>query len=185
MALFQSCEKTIDLDVKQTPPQVVIEGMVTDQPGMQFVKVSLTQGFYSDGATPRISDATVKVTDNEGQEVSFVHNPSQHTDSVGYYLPSVPFVGKVGNTYTLTVTANGENYTASDELLPVTTVDRLEVEINQDQFDEIQDTPDDEFDDPIEKERYYEVFVFAKEPQDPQRLLPFQVLSQWRSAPGC
>jgi hypothetical protein len=85
----------------------------------------------------------------------FVHNPNFHPDSAGYYLAPSSFVGVVGRTYTLTVVADGETYEAEDYLNAVTAIDSLEYGINY-----------DEREDPKEKGKFYEVLMYAKEPQD-------------------
>jgi hypothetical protein len=153
--MISACEETIKLDLKQTAPKVVIEGQVTDQPGYQFVKVTRSASFYSSGNTPRITDATVVVTDDLDQEFAFVHNPRNHADSMGIYIPVVPFVGETGRTYTLSVTVNGTEYRASDTLYPVIPIDKLEYRMD-----------DDERDDPKDEGKFYEVLIFATEPQD-------------------
>lgn len=152
--IFFSCEKTVMLDLDQMPPKVVIQGVVTNQPNYQFVKVSMSAGFYENGPTPRITDATVVVEDGDGVQYNFVHNPNNHPDSAGYYLPAIPFVGVIGQTYTLTVTVDGDDYQATDEMFPVTSIDSLEYQINP-----------DEKDDPKEKRKFYEVLMYAKEPK--------------------
>jgi hypothetical protein len=153
--VFWSCEKTVFLDLDQTPSKIVIEGLVTNQPGYQFVKVTRTVDFYESGETPRITDATVLVEDDLGNQFVYIHNPNNHPDSSGYYLPVVPFVGETGRTYYLTVDVNGEQYGASDKLYDVTAIDSLEYQVNI-----------DEEDDPKEDGKFYEVLMYAKEPQE-------------------
>src|SRR5688572_25141291 len=123
--IFWSCEKTVVLDLDQMASKIVIEGLVTDQPGYQFVKVSNTVDFYESGSTPRVIDALVSVTDDLGNEFMYTHNPNNHADSMGFYLPITPFVGVLGRTYHLTVNVNGEQYEAEDKLYSVTAVDSL------------------------------------------------------------
>jgi hypothetical protein len=152
--IFFSCDKAIKLDLDQMPPKVVIEAVITNQPNYQFVKVTRTSGFYENGPTPRITDAVVVVEDGNGAQFNFVHNPNNDPDSTGYYLPAVPFVGVIGETYTLTVTVDGEDYQATDDMYAVTNIDSLKYQINP-----------DEKDDPKEKRKFYEVLMYAKEPQ--------------------
>lgn len=163
LLVLGSCEETIVLDLNQTEPKTVIEAQVTNQPGMQFVKLSKSVGFYQTGVTPRITDATVTVEDNEGNVFTFVHNPNAVADSAGYYLPQTPFTGVVGRTYTLTVIAEGETYTASDQLLPVTNITKLEFAVNE-----------DEQEDPKDEGRIYEILLFATEPQDEKNYYLFK-----------
>jgi hypothetical protein len=158
-----SCEKEVILDLDQTEPKVVIEAQVTNQPGYQFVKVTRTTDFYSSGATPRITNAVVTVSDSEGSEYTFVHNPNSHPDSAGIYLPSVPFTGVVGRVYTLLVVVDGEQFTATDVLSPVTTMDSLSFQVNE-----------LEAKDPLDPGQIYEVLMFAKEPQDQKNYYLFK-----------
>jgi len=150
-----SCEDPFVLDSEQADPKIVIEGLVTNHPGYQSVKISRSTDFYSSGATPRVTDAVVTVSDDLGNLYSFVHNPNGVEDSAGIYIPQTPFVGSIGRTYTLRVQADGELYEAEDELYPVTTMDSLSYQINA-----------EEEEDPEVEGRFYEALMFTKEPQD-------------------
>lgn len=154
-AIVFSCEETINIDTSSTDSKVVIEGLVTNVAGGSYVKLSRSRNFYDNGQTNRISNAQVTVNSSTGEQIVFVHNPSGGTDSLGYYFPNPNFSGSVGTSYTLTVEVDGQTYSATDELLPVTTIDSLSVEIDPDQFE-----------DPEEPGEYYAVFMYAKEPQD-------------------
>ncbi|HYF69873.1 MAG TPA: DUF4249 domain-containing protein [Ohtaekwangia sp.] len=153
--VLTSCEKTVELDLEDSTPKIVIEGLVTDREGYQYVKVSRSAGFYATGKTPRVSDATVMIVDDQGNTFSFVHNPNSHADSVGYYLPGTPFTGAIGRTYTLTVVADGQTYEGSDTMFRLTPIDKLEYRINE-----------EEQEDPEDDGRFYELLLFVKEPQD-------------------
>jgi hypothetical protein len=153
--LFFSCDKEIILDLNESEVKIVIEGLVTDQLGQQYIKVTRTVGFYSQGKTPRVTDATVLVKDDQGNTFAFEHNPNDHADSAGYYLPQNPFVGEVGRTYTMTVIADGKTFTAEDKMFSVTNIDKLEYRVNE-----------DEKKDPQEKGKIYEILFFAHEPQE-------------------
>jgi len=153
--IFSGCEKTVLLDLDQMSSKVVIEGLVTNQPGYQFVKVSKTAGFYESGATPRVTNAIVSISDDQGNEFMLTHNPNNQADSMGYYTPITPFVGVLGRTYHLTVNIDGERYEAEDKLYNVTAIDSLEYQVN-----------DDERADPKEEGKFYEVLMYAKEPQE-------------------
>ncbi|MDH4091505.1 MAG: DUF4249 family protein [Cyclobacteriaceae bacterium] len=153
--VFFSCEKTVLLDLNQSASRIVIEGQVTNQLGYQYVKISRSVGFYATGDTPGVEDATVLVRDDIGNEFQFIHNPGNLADSIGFYLPEVPFTGEIGRTYKLVVTVDGEGYEAEDELQPVTAIDSLTYRIST-----------DEQEDPKDYGKFYEVLLFAKEPQN-------------------
>lgn len=154
-AVAWSCEKTVVLDLDQTESKVIIEGLVTNKPGYQYVKLSRSVDFYSSEATPRITDGIVTVSDDEGNVFAFEHNPGGDADSTGFYKPETPFVGEIGRTYTLQVLIDGVEYQASDYLYPVTAIDSIRYRVNQ-----------NEKDDPEEEGRYFELLLFTKEPQE-------------------
>jgi len=162
LVLF-ACEEPVRLDITQTPSKVVIEGLITDVPGKQSVKITRTADFYSSGETPRITDAFVTVTDDQGQVIHFVHNPGYHADSAGIYLPAVPFTGQVGRTYHLNVQVGDDVYEAEDVLAPVIPIDSLGYRVN-----------DLEQKDPAKPGRFYELLMFAHEPQDEKNFYLFK-----------
>ena len=149
-----ACEKTVYLDLNQNDSKVTIEGQVTNQAGYQYVKISRSVGFYDTGESPRIQDAIVFVSDDLGNEFEFVHNPRGHADSSGYYMPLDAFAGQIGRTYKLSATVDAELYEAEDKLFSVTTIDSLAYRIN-----------DDEAEDPKDGNKFYEVLIYAIEPQ--------------------
>lgn len=152
---FTACEKTIDLKLSESDNKVVIEGQVTDREGYQFVKVSRSTGFYSTGKTPRVTNAIVQVEDNLGNLVDFVHNPNNHPDSAGYYLPATEFVGVINRSYTMTVTVGSESYAAKDSLTRLVPIDDLSFKIDE-----------NEKADPEDPGQYYQMLLYVKEPQE-------------------
>jgi hypothetical protein len=153
--VFFSCDEPYQLDAEQGKSYVVIEGQVTNVDGFQYVKVTRTADFYASGKTPRITDAAVVVTDDTGNVFPFTHNPGNKADSAGYYLPETAFVGQIGRTYTLNVTVDGVLYEAKDQLFRVTPIDSLSYRVNE-----------EEKEDPEDYGKFYEVLIYAKEPQD-------------------
>lgn len=154
-ATLFSCEKTVVIDARQANEAIVIEGQVTNQPGMQYVKVSRSAGFYQTGPTERVTDAVVSITDDLGNTVPFVHNPSGKIETRGYYFDNTNFVGQPGRTYRLSVQVEGEIYEAADKMSAVTNIDSLAYRINE-----------DEKDDPKDTGKFYEILAFMKEPQE-------------------
>jgi hypothetical protein len=152
--ILTSCTEGIDLDLRQSPIRIVIEGLVTDKPGYQSVKVTRSADFYSTGKTPRVIDAVVTVRDDLGQAFNFVHNPNNHVDSAGIYVAK-DFVGVIGRSYRLTVVVGNEVFEAEDQLTPVLTPDSVKYRINE-----------EEAFDPKDYGKIYEVLLYAKEPQD-------------------
>ena len=153
--LFISCEETVKLDTLQAPSKIVIEGIVTNADGNQFVKITKSTDFYQSGNTPRVTNATVTVQDDLGNVFLFVHNPKNELTKNGYYYPSISFKGSIGRTYKLKVVADGQTYEAQDQMTRPMTFDSLTTRIN-----------DDERKNPKVKGRYYQVLLYGKEPQE-------------------
>lgn len=150
-----ACEKTVDLDLEQVPSQIIIRGQITNQPGFQYIQITRSNDFYSSGKTPRVTNAFVTVNDDAGNEIQFIHNPSGFDALSGYYFPGVSFQGETGHTYYLHIEVDGEVYEAQDHLSPVLSVDSISYEIDE-----------DEFSDPQDPGKYYNVKLYAKEPQN-------------------
>lgn len=150
--LFSSCEEPVTLKLNDHSSQVVIEGLVTNLPGRQYVKVTNSTSFYDQGQSPRITNAIVNVKDDLGDNHIFVHNPRQHADSIGYYFPADGFVGQLGRTYALSVTIGESVYTAEDQLAGVVPIDSLGFQLN-----------DGEKKNPKTAGKFYEVLFYAHE----------------------
>lgn len=148
IALF-SCEETIKLDLKQSDPKIVIEGLVTDRSNDHFVKISRSRGFYESGPAQMVSNAMVTVRDDAGNVYPF--NESQD----GYYVPTNLFTGVIGRTYTLSVTVNGQLYESQETLLRVAAVDSVKAALADD--------PDEAR---IDKGQVYDLLLYFKEPKD-------------------
>lgn len=154
-----ACEETTVIDVDQSESRLVIEGLITNQTGQQFVSVSRTIDFYAPGFNPGVSDATVTVSDDLGGIYPF----TELEDNPGRYVPVTPFVGIVGRTYSLEVDALGQTYTAQEAMLSVTSIDSLTSTLNE-----------EERSDPEDAGRFYEVFMYTKEPQDEENFYLFK-----------
>ncbi len=103
--LFYSCQKVVTLKLNTIPPQIVIQGIVTDSAGPYSVTINQTVDFYADNVFPPVSGALVKISDDEG-----------FTDTLIEFTPGIystnGLQGKPGHTYTLSVLAQNTNYSA-------------------------------------------------------------------------
>jgi len=117
--LVTSCEKEIDLDLKDQSGQIVIEGNITDQAGPYFVKITKSVAFTETNQYPAVENAQVVVSDNTGQTetLQYVGNGTYQTST---------FVGQSGRTYTLKINAEGQQYTAQSTMPEAVSFDGLE-----------------------------------------------------------
>lgn len=125
VVVLTSCEKVIDLNLDQTTPKIVIEGILTNLNTNHLVSISNTKNFDEDNTRAVISGAVIKVTDQNGQTITF----TEQGKSGNYY--STRFRGVPGRTYTLSVTTNGQTYTATSKMpLPVPIRSLTQVELS-------------------------------------------------------
>ena len=103
---FSSCEKVIDLKLKETAPKIVIEAIFTDLNTRHTVSISYTTNFDEPTTKIPVSGASVVIKDENGTNISFTEQKA------GNYL-STTYKGIPGNKYTITVTVNGKSYSAS------------------------------------------------------------------------
>ncbi|MGB6151096.1 MAG: DUF4249 domain-containing protein, partial [Pricia sp.] len=96
-------------DLTSVPPQVVIEGFVTDQEGPYTVRISKTADFYDANSFPPQEDALVRIFDDQGNEDILSET------SPGIY-ETATLQGERGTTYTLEVALEGVTYTATSTM---------------------------------------------------------------------
>jgi len=121
LVAFSSCEKVIDLDLKNEAPRLVIEGIVDDTGDPAKVTISKTAVFNASNNYPKISGAVVNITDNLGNIFSLPET------SAGIYT-NTSLIGVIGRTYTLSVILEGKTYTASSTIQRKAALDSLLVD---------------------------------------------------------
>lgn len=159
---FTSCEDVVKLNLEAEEPVIIIEGLIIDQMRYQYVKVTRSVDFYSTDSHSIIPNATVSVSDGTNT-INYIHNPFGNESLDAYYISESAFRGEVGKKYTLTVTIDGQTYTAEDELFPVTEIDSLTYNVNP-----------DEMNDPEKPGYFYEVLFYAHEPQETEDFYLFK-----------
>lgn len=121
--LCTACVTPYEPRIRQSAPRLVIEGLITDQPGPHQVRITQSAAFAngSAGTTPGIGGATVYVTDNEQTHIDFIQV------TAGTYRTAADVRGIVGHTYQLHVKlADGRTYASRPDLLrPVPRIDSL------------------------------------------------------------
>jgi len=116
--LDTSCEEIITIDLNSADPKIVIEGIVTDQPGPYTVTITKTTDYYNPGSYPTVSGAQVSITDDHG------FSEQLHETKDGIYQ-TVNLQGTSGRTYSLTVIADGQTYRAVSSMPQPTEIDSL------------------------------------------------------------
>ncbi len=112
--IVTSCEKEINVDLNSAPPQVIIEGIVTNEAGPYQVQISKSVIFSAANSYPAVSGASVVITDRTGSITdTLLEGPA------GTYKTRL-IQGIPGHSYDLFVNSEGETYRASSTMpLPV------------------------------------------------------------------
>lgn len=122
IGLLCSCQKVIDIDVKNQAPTVMIEGFVTDDSSaLATVKITKTLNFSETGDFPTVAGAEVTIKDNAGNSYTLTET------SPGIYQ-NASLVGVSGRTYYLTINAEGKTYTANSTLPQKVNLDAIKID---------------------------------------------------------
>jgi hypothetical protein len=113
-----SCQKEIDLKLKDTEPQFVITGAVTLGDSVHTLKISKSVPFNQENVFPEVSGALVSMTDDLGNTYNF--SPSKP----GEYVLNTKDLS-ANRIYKIKVEAEGKTFVAEGkmpELVPLVTV---------------------------------------------------------------
>lgn len=179
--LHSSCVEQIDSSLLTRPRKVVIDGLVTDQQGPYYVKVSYSLDAnnpgYPNHSTPEISkpinDAVVILADNIGHvdTLELWQSPSDTTrfqewsDWGVYYTRHFP-QARSGITYYLTVQHQGKSYEASATMpLPPPVIDQVTFkDFQSNYYNSIYKVPSVFFKEPRHQQNYYRFFYRGQNP---------------------
>jgi hypothetical protein len=106
---FASCEKVINVDLKNAEPRIVVEGIVDNGGNPASVRITKSVSFSNTASAPTVSGASVKISDNTGNNFTL-------TETTPGVYSNATLVGQVGKTYTLTVLNAGVTYTGKSTI---------------------------------------------------------------------
>jgi len=114
-----ACKKTIQVNLNNAVPHIVIEGAVTNLPGPYRVRITKTTNFSNPNTFPPVTGAKVIITDSStGLTETLIES------APGIYSTNV-LQGIPRHTYHLSVTAEGQQYTASSMMPPLVPLDSV------------------------------------------------------------
>jgi len=124
---FAQCEEVVNPELVAEDPVLVIDGLITNQPGSSYVELTKTDPFNSQTPAPRVSNALVSITDNTGQLQFFTERSS------GRYVAGDPtFEGIPGRVYFLDILVDETEYTASIRMPSVPVLDSITYRLRED-----------------------------------------------------
>jgi len=149
---FAGCEDVIHVGLDTETPRLVIDASIDWVKGTsgseQKIKLSTSTGYYN-SEFPTVSGATVLITNTANTVFNFTETPG-----TGEYICH-DFQPVIGETYNLTITLNGETYTATEKMIDVPSMESTINQNNSGGFggDEIEITSF--FQDDGSRENYY------------------------------
>jgi hypothetical protein len=122
--LFTGCIQKFVPEITEIQDLMVIEGLLTDQPGQNSIKISTSLPVGSRYQVKPLSGCTVLISDDEGNTYTLDESDA------GVYSADPTFQGVVGRTYTLNIrtgTSHGNrNYTSIPVMMkPVPPIDSI------------------------------------------------------------
>ncbi len=144
--LSSSCEKEIDINLPQTDPVIVIEGVVTSRADSQVVKITRSGLLAYTGYYP-VSGAEVSITEDG------VGKATLNETKPGIYIVRNRR-GRSGHTYFLKVEVDGKVYTATSTMPNEVRIDKLSPKLIN-PYGKTQQTVSVEYQDPMGVRNYY------------------------------
>lgn len=112
-AAFVSCEEVIEVDLNNAPPELSIEGNISDSTGPYYVNIAMTVGFSQSNNSANVSGAFVTMSDYAGLTDTLTEL------SAGKYATH-NILGMSSASYILNAVVDGKYYT-SISLMPART----------------------------------------------------------------
>lgn len=120
---LSGCEDVIDLKTETGPTQLVVDGWITNQPGMQTITLTWSSSYFDSNPIKPVLGAKVSVTDNFGKVYTFTD--ANGTGKYTWGKLATDTLGRIGGKYNLKVEYEQEVYTAKNEIKRVPKVDSI------------------------------------------------------------
>ena len=118
---FSACDDQIYPELNDAPEILVVDAWVNNKPEDQVINVTWSQPYFDNTQSAGVSGAEVYIVDNEGTRFDFAE--TENGSYVWQYTTET--FGTIGNSYTLTVSAEGNTFTSTSKLNRVPTVDSV------------------------------------------------------------
>ena len=105
---FAACERIVEIDLPSEAPRLVIEGQITNERAPWQVRLTLSQEYFDQAEASAIENATVRISGTDGTDVLLVHQDT------GMFMSADTQQCVEGESYTLSVTYDGQTYLATE-----------------------------------------------------------------------
>jgi hypothetical protein len=153
--VFTACEKEADITLPNAPQRLVVEGRIQLIKGSASIEQSITLSvlgnYFDQLRTPRVTDAIVTVTDEDGT----IHNYTQSVSEPGKYINNT-LTPALDETYVLQIVWQGDTYEATETLVPVSPIDAIYQKFEEEnQFEDAGIKVAIDFTDPASEANFY------------------------------
>jgi Domain of unknown function (DUF4249) len=114
LLLFNSCITQFIPETSEDKELLIVEGLITDQPGANTIKLSRSLPLGTRSVANPVKGCTVTVSDDLGNTFSL-----SETDPGTYTSDPTKFQGVIGRTYTLHIRTNFESNVLNYQSVPV------------------------------------------------------------------
>jgi hypothetical protein len=150
--LIIACEDVIDVNLQTVSPRLTIEASLDWEKGTigneQTIKLSTSTPYFDTTSNASVNNASVIVINNNSLDEFVFTNQNN-----GEYT-SKNFIPVINQSYTLEVIYNGEQYSATETLMPVVDIAEV-IQSNEGGFDNNSLDVNVLFDDPVDINNYY------------------------------
>lgn len=157
--VFASCEKIIDLDLKQTDNELVVEAVVSTYANQSVVKLSKSEALFSKDNYLNVSHANVQLKTSTGDAFTFVE------EEEGVYR-NPDFIGVEGEDYALEIDLEDITIKSNSKMPEIVPIDSIELVVSDRGFmgnDDIAYSLKVHFTDPAETANYYRLDIFRND----------------------
>ncbi|KQC28720.1 DUF4249 domain-containing protein [Flagellimonas eckloniae] len=151
LLICTSCTDVIDVDVPEGPIKLVIEASLDWEKGTagneQTIKLSTSTPFFDKDGNTSVTGAVVQVTNDNDGTVFIFEDQNDGTYDTSSFIPII------GNSYSLEVIYDGDQYAATETLFSVSDISSI-TQSTEDGDDEVLEV-NVSFQDPAGVENYY------------------------------
>ncbi len=133
LVAFSACEKVITVNLNDSAPVVVVEGTLCPSDSFARVELSYSVNFDQTNTFPPVEKAIVTISNTKGNIYTLTEfGEKRNADgSLATYISPGNYRAKlqaqIGETYLLTIIANGKTYTSTSTIPPIVPIDSIYV----------------------------------------------------------
>lgn len=129
-SLLMGCDDVINPELPKAEPVLVVDAWINDLPGQQVVKLTRSQPYFDSSQPPGVSGAIVNIST---PDKNFPFVETENGQYVWTPAPGETF-GALGETYTLNIAIDGEEYTSVSQMKRVPAVDSVTFRFEEENF---------------------------------------------------